>query len=271
MSHAGVAGCWLAVCLLAALVPASSAQAQATAGADAPIASAPEQLDPEAMQALDRMGKALRALRQFSLTSEGSVEVVLQDGQKIELDGALSYKVKAPDKLFLELRSDRRHRQLFYDGKALTVYAPSLKYYAQVDGVEGSLADLVDAASARYGVDMPLADLFRWGTDKAPTSAIRSAIHIGGGSIDGEPIEQYAFRQEGVDWQVWISRETSLPKQLTITSLDDPAMPQYRARMRWDTRTDVPASAFRFAAPDGAARIELVPVAVAVAESGEEN
>ncbi|WP_122687481.1 DUF2092 domain-containing protein, partial [Pseudomonas viridiflava] len=93
----------------------------------------------------------------FSLTSDASTEVVLEDGQKIELDGVVTYKVKAPDQLFLELRSDRQLRQLFYDGKALTVYSPRLKYYAQVDGVGATLGELVDQAAIRYGIEMPLA------------------------------------------------------------------------------------------------------------------
>lgn len=277
MSQALKTGCWYSSGLLVAmslggvLVPAATAATRAAAAPlAAPTSTAAADVDPAALQALDRMGAALRALKQFSVTSDGSTEVVLDDGQKVELDGRVTYKVKAPDQMFLELRSDRRLRQLFYDGKDLTVYAPKLKYYATVEGLDGSVADLVDQASERYGIDMPLADLFRWGTDKAPHSAIRNALHIGGGTLDGEPIEQYAFRQDGSDWQVWISKNTSLPKQLVITSLDDPALPQYRARLNWDTRSALPSTAFRFEAPKDAARIKLVPVAM-VSDDGKEN
>lgn len=253
------------------------------AGAAQPLAAAPAtppaattvvaERDPEALAALDRMGGALRGLKQFSLISDASTEVVLEDGQKIELDGVVTYKVKAPDQLFLELRSDRQLRQLFYDGNALTVYSPRLKYYAQVDGVGATLGELVEQAATRYGIEMPLADMFLWGTDKAPKTAIRSALHVGGGTLDGEPVEQYAFKQDAVDWQVWISRDTSLPKKLIINSLDDPAQPQYRARLKWDTRTPVPATAFQFTPPADAARIKLVPVEVAVVvpDAGQEN
>lgn len=253
------------------------------AGGALPLAAAPARTpaastdagerDPEALAALDRMGAALRGLKQFSLTSDASTEVVLEDGQKIELDGVVTYKVKTPNQLFLELRSDRQLRQLIYDGNALTVYSPRLKYYAQVDGVGSSLGELVDQAATRYGIEMPLADMFLWGTDKAPKTAIRNALHIGGGTVDGEPVEQYAFKQDAVDWQVWISKATSLPKKLIINSLDDPAQPQYRARLTWDTRTPVPATAFQFSPPADAARIKLVPleVAVVVPDGSQEN
>jgi len=263
---------WSACLLLAAMVPAAHGATRVAPPAPPPAASpdAPER-DPEALAARERMGAALRALKQFSLTSDASTEIVLDDGQKVELDGVVTYKVRAPNQLFLELRSDRQLRQLFYDGKALSLYSPRLKYYAQVDGLSSTLGELVEDAASRYGIDMPLADMFLWGTDKAPKTAIRSALHIGGGTVDGEQIEQYAFKQDGVDWQLWVSKATSLPKKLVITSLDDPALPQYRAQLRWDTRTAVPATAFQFTPPADATRIKLVPVAVVLSDDGQEN
>lgn len=275
MSPASHCAVWTTCVLLALAAPGAHGAAQNTPAAPASPAVAPATVpperDPAALAALDRMGAALRALKQFSLTSDASTEIVLDDGQKVELDGVVTYKVRTPNQLFLELRSDRQLRQLIYDGKALTLYSPRLKYYAQVDGLSSTLGELVEDAATRYGIDMPLADMFLWGTDKAPKTAIRSALHIGGGTVDGEPIEQYAFKQEGVDWQLWISKTTSLPKKLVITSLDDPALPQYRAQLRWDTRTPVPATAFRFSPPADAARITLVPVAVVVTDDGKEN
>lgn len=265
-SSMGTAACLLLAGLGALANPAQAAPPKpAATSASAPASPAAADRDPEALAALDRMGAALRALKQFSLTSDASTEVVLDDGQKVELDGTVTYRVRAPNQLFLDLASDRQHRQLIYDGKTLTVYSPKLKYYAQVDGLSASLGELVEDAASRYGIEFPLADMFLWGTERAPTSAIRSALHVGGGTQDGEAVDQYAFHQEGVDWQVWISRATALPVKLIINSLDDPAQPQYRARLHWDTKTPVDAGAFAFTPPADASRIKLVPVAVAMA------
>lgn len=272
MSPASKPLAWTTGLLLATLVPClHAAPVEAKPAAPAPTTAADSERDPAALAALDRMGAALRALKQFSLTSDASTEVVLDDGQKIELDGVVTYKVKAPNQLFLELRSDRQLRQLFYDGSTLSVYSPRLKYYAQVDGMSATLGDLVEDAATRYGIDLPLADMFLWGTDKAPKTAIRGALYIGGGTVDGEPVDQYAFKQEGVDWQLWVSTATSLPKKLIITSLDDPALPQYRAQLRWDTRTPVAETAFRFAPPADASRIKLVPVVMVVSADPQEK
>jgi hypothetical protein len=74
-----------------------------------------------------------------------------------------------------------------------------------------------------------------------------------------------------VDWQIWISKATSLPKKLIITALDDPAPPQYRAELHWNTRGTLKDSAFAFTAPADAARIKLVPVAVVAIDAVQEK
>lgn len=250
---------------LIAPVAVSAAQAQKPPEKPAAQAAAPA-IDPAALAALDKMGAALRALKQFSVTSETSIEYVLESGEKIQLGGDVVYKVKQPNEFYGEVKSDRRQRQFFYDGKDLTVYSPRLKYYATVDGVNASLREMVLGASQNYGIELPLADLFLWGTEYAPKDAIKSASYIGAGTLGGEAIDQYAFRQEGVDWQVWISQATSLPRKLVITSLDDEARPQYAARLNWDTKKAIPASAFSFVPPKGASKIVFVPVDVAMVE-----
>lgn len=100
---------WLlcAMATAAAMLPASAtAQSQSVAatsqGAEAPMR------DPAALAALDGMGQALRSLNSFSLASDASTEVVLDSGQKIELDGLVTFKVKKPDRLFVEVSSDRK-------------------------------------------------------------------------------------------------------------------------------------------------------------------
>jgi len=244
----------------------AAGQSAATKNAAPAAQAAAPAIDPAALAALDKMGAALRALKQFSLKSDTSIEFVLDTGQKVQLDGDVTYKVKQPNEFYAEVRSDRRHRQFFYDGKDLTVYSPRLKYYATADGVNASLREMVLNASQNYGIELPLVDLFMWGTEYAPKDAIKGALYVGAGTVGGERIDQYAFRQEGVDWQVWISQATSLPRKLVITSLDDPAMPQYVARLNWDTKASIPASTFSFKPPKDAAKITFVPVDVAVVE-----
>lgn len=242
--------------LFLGMIPAGIAAQAAPAEPDAE-ATAASQLDPEAIAALESMAASLRQLESFSVKSSSSVDVVLETGQKIQLDQDINYRARRPDGLYVELDSDRKQRQIYYDGKALTVYSPRLNYYASVSTQAHSLGELVTNAERDYGIALPLADLFYWGTQDLPVSALTSAIYVGPATVGSMKTDQYAFRQPGVDWQVWIASDTRLPQKIVITNLDDPALPEFRARLDWDTHTPVPASAFRFNAPKDAASIVL--------------
>jgi hypothetical protein len=259
MPHARLAS--LLALALAAALPAALAQAPTSPPAAAATSSA-DSIDASAVAALTRMGKALRALPQFRMHATTSTEYVLDDGQKLALAGTVDYKAIEPDRFFVEIQSDQQHRQLFYDGKRLTIYSPGLKYYATLEDLNRSSQALLADSASTYGLEFPLADLFLWGTPAFPTDRFQSALRVGSARVGGEATQHYAFRQPGVDWQVWISDATALPRQVVITSHSDPALPSYQASLQWDTRRAISASELAFN-PSGATRIVFVPVAVA--------
>lgn len=242
--------------LLLGAVPVGGA-APATPAEPEAGATAAAQLDPVAITALESMATALRKLESFTVRSTSSIDVVLETGQKIQFDQNINYRAHRPDGLYVELDSDRKHRQIYYDGKALTVYAPRLNYYASVPTRARSLGELVTNAGKDYGIALPLADLFYWGAQDLPVTTLTSAIYIGPATLANTKTDQYAFRQPGVDWQIWIASDSRLPQKIVITNLDDPALPEFRAQLNWDTRTPVSASTFRFDAPKDAASIVL--------------
>lgn len=241
--------------LLCATTAAAATPATSSGATDEVRPSA--DLDPTAVAALESMGAALRKLESFSVRSTSSVDVVLETGQKVQLEQTINYRARRPDGLYVELESDRKHRRIYYDGRALTVYSPRLNYYASVPTRARSLGELVTNAGRDYGIALPLADLFYWGTPDLPVAALSSAILIGPATVAGIKTEQYAFRQPGVDWQLWVASDSRLPQKIVITNVDDPALPEFRAELHWDTRTSVPASTFRFEPPKDAASIVL--------------
>ncbi|MFC3814670.1 DUF2092 domain-containing protein [Lysobacter sp. GCM10012299] len=246
---------------------AAPPKADKPAAASAATPAATPAVDPQAVAALESMGKYLRSLKDFTVHADTTIELVTDDSQKLQFPGTVDYKVRAPDKLQLDMQTDRKSRQLFYDGKSLTVYGPKAKYYATVDAPP-TIREMLGSVEQTYGIEMPLADLFLWGTDQAPTSALKSATLVGPARIDGTVTNQYAFRQEGVDWQVWIEQGSRpLPRRLVITTTDDPAQPQYASTLTWNTAAGLKDSAFTFTPPKDAHRIQMVAVdAVAVEE-----
>jgi hypothetical protein len=201
------------------------------------------------------MGAYLRTLQHFGVSGETMRDEVLRDGQKIEVGGTIRYVVRTPDRFRAELKTDRKQRQIFYDGKSLTVYAPRMHYYASAPA-PSTVSATLDSARKRFGIEMPLADLFLWGTPRDGVSELTSAQYIGPAYVDGTDTDHYAFRQRGVDWQLWIARgNVPLPRKLVITTTSEPSEPRFAATLTWDLTPPVGDPVFAFVPPKDAARI----------------
>src|SRR3954447_8639932 len=83
----------------------------------ADTAQEPPAVDPAALSALDRMGAYLRTLTTFEVRSKTTLDDVLDSGQKLQLDGTAHLRVRRPDRLWAEVASDRKVRELFYDAR----------------------------------------------------------------------------------------------------------------------------------------------------------
>ena len=214
-------------------------------------------VDPQAVAALDRMGAFLRSQRAMIVNAKTTTDEVLDNGQKVQRNGVAILKVSRPDRLRADVTSDRRNEQLFYDGKTFTIYQPQLGYYGSFNAPP-TLAQLVDEAEQRYGIDMPLADLFAWGTAESPAANLGGAINVGPSVIDGVRCDHYAFHQADVDWQLWIQQGPQpLPRKMVITTTTEKSQPQHSAVLSWDLAPRLDESIFTFTAPATAHRIDF--------------
>jgi hypothetical protein len=208
-------------------------------------------LDPEAMAALERMGKFLREQSSMRIDAEMTTDDVLASGQKVQHAATARLLVRRPDRLRADVIGDRRQEQLFYDGKAFWVFQPRLGHYARFDAPP-TLAQLVDVAKQRYGLDLPLADLFSWGVDPRG-SELRAATRVGASSVRGVACDHYAFRQAELDWEICIeSGARPLPRKLVITTTSDRAQPQHTVVMSWDLSPPLDDRDFTFTPPPSA-------------------
>jgi FixJ family two-component response regulator len=217
-------------------------------------------VEPEAVQALQRMGACLQALHAFGLRAKASTEEVLEDGQKIQLDFALTLRVRCPRHLRMDVSSDRKSRQFFFDGRRLVVFTRRASRYAVVDDAPPTISGLLARLSGEHRAGMPLTDLFAFSPDPARQAGLASAMAVGHATLRGTSCDQYAFRQEGLDWQLWIDRgELPLPRRFVLTTTDDEARPQHAIDLDWSLDDISHAADFAFNPPAGAKRIPTRP------------
>lgn len=267
----------LALCLAATLgacstpssqssPPTSSAPPSTTTSSSASaapaVAAKPAQnlVDPKAIQALKDMGASLQALKRYQVSLDLSGERVLQDGQKLLHVAHADLEVAQPNRIRAATTTETSRRVLTFDGKKVSLLFPDTNYYSSAD-YTGTVGDLVDRLRTNYGIELPAADLFVWGTPAAPFNNLQSAMNAGQAVVSGTLCDHYAFRQPGIDWQIWLSTGPNpLPLRLVVTNLEDDARPQSITQFRWNLKPTFQDSAFNFVPPRGATSINMVPV-----------
>lgn len=223
------------------------------------VAAEPDIIEPQALDALTKMSGYLRSLKTFKVGFKLYKDEVLLSGQKIMVNGTSDLTVQRPDHFHFTNKIDEAHvdQQYFYDGKNFTVYGNTLKLYAVMDAPP-TIAGLLDVAYEKHGISMPFADLFIWGTDKADFNAIKSAIYIGPTKVNNIPCDHYAFRNEDVDWQLWIEQGAKpLPRKLVITTAMEEGQPQAISIMDWNLSPKISKRLFTFTPPKDAHKIEF--------------
>jgi hypothetical protein len=215
-------------------------------------------MDTAAINALDRMGRYLNGVREMEVSATITIEHVLEDGQKVQNSASADLVAVRPNRLRLAVNGDRHQRLFLYDGKTFVLWAPTLRYYATAAAPE-SIIQLADTLEERFDIELPLVDLFRWGTPAAPLSDIQGARDLGPAAVGGITCQHYAFRQDGLDWEVWIQKgEHPLPRRLVLNTLTDDARPQYTATYTWNLAPSYNNDSFTFVAPPDARAIAWV-------------
>jgi len=247
-------------CAAVAAQPAlRDAGARAAPAAASPPASS--EVEPAAVQALEKMSAYLRTLQNFQITLATQRDDVDIYGQLITLSGEAKYKVRRPDGLLIDLALPSMTRQYFYDGKTVTVFDPKSGYYAKFQA-PSTIGATLQLAQQKYGVTVPLQDLFTWSEGDDRAKALTSAHFIGQAQIGGQTTNQYAFRQAGIDWQIWIADgDKPAPLRVAIVASDDPAKPKFQADLVWDTAPQFAQDTFVFTPPANARSIDIHPIA----------
>ena len=237
----------ISICALAAL--GAIALGAPTALAQDP-ASEPA-IEPAAIEALDKMAAFLNTLQAFRLTVTMTIDDVIEGGQVVETAGRAVYEVRRPDRFKVEVITDKAEREFYYDGATVTQFSPALGLYSVFQAAP-TIAETLDIAEARYDVQLPMTDLFHWGTDRSGAKVVTSAFAAGESRISDETCSHYAFRADVTDFQVWIrKRGDPLPCRVVIVTTDDDARPRYTATFDWDLDPLIGDTVFTFAPPPG--------------------
>ena len=259
------------VALAVAAVPAWAVAQDTVRTSDPKQATDTTKIDPDAVAALEKMGAYLRTLKSFGVHAVITTEDVADDGEKATLSSTADLVAARPNRMRVDIADQRQPRTLFYDGKTFTMWAPRVKFYASI-AAPPTIIELVDTLDDQYDIEVPFVDLFRWGTPESNVADITEATDLGPVAINGVTTTQYAFRQKGLDWQVWIQNgDFPLPLKLVLTTTTDEARPQHTATYTWNLAPSYNDKAFVFDPPADAKKITFAEVAASRAAEKEKK
>lgn len=237
--------------------PPESGMSMPRSGSADPVANEGV-VEDNAVEALREMSAFLKSANTLQINGVGSLDVVTNDGQRIQLDGTTTYKVRKPNGFVVDYNSDIKSRRFIYDGKNFTVYSPKLGYYATAPA-PATNKEVLDAIYDKFGISLPLEDLFRWNDGAEDRiKSLRSAYKVGTATIDGAETDHYAFREDDVDWEVWIQQgDQPFPRKLVIVDRTDPARPTFISRLSWTFNPAFTDADFTFVPDANAKKIQL--------------
>jgi hypothetical protein len=216
-------------------------------------------VEPKADQTLRKMSDYMAQLQQFKIQTENMLEIVLTSGQKIQYYNQLEIAIKRPNKLRVGREGEVYDQEFFYDGKTLTQYSKGANYYASIE-VPPTLDGALEFALETLHIEAPAADLIYSNSYEILMENVVSGFYVGMSNVDGVNCHHLAYRNNDVDWQIWIEDgDKPLPKKFVITTKWLTGAPQYTVSVKsWDLSPKLKDDMFTFVPPKDAKKIEFV-------------
>ncbi len=203
------------------------------------------------------MSDFLASQARFRVHVLRTLDLVLDNGQKIQADSSAVVTVQRPDRLRVARKGINSDRLVIFDGQTLTL-AGSDGLYATA-AAPATLDAFLDRAIERLGLVPPGADLLYANPYQVLTEDLVESTYIGQALINGVRCDHLAFRNRSVDWQLWVEAgPRPLPCKMAVTARETEQAPQFVAYYRdWDLQPVFGADEFSFTPPPGATRIDI--------------
>jgi len=230
-------------------------------GLSAGPASAAAGLNPDADEILRSMSTFLAGTKAFSVSVDISNEVITLDAEKLQLNGRATLLVERPSRFYVTRKGKFADAEVTFDGSKLTVYGKTVNGYVQKD-LAGTIDQAIAALESSTGLSFPGADLLLADPYAALSSGITGSGYYGRAFVGGVQCHHLAFRTAKVDWQIWVKDgDEPLPMKYVITSKWLTGAPQYGVELSdWNLKPAIPADRFGFVVPQGAKKLDTLPV-----------
>lgn len=219
-----------------------------------------DRLDPDADLVLKVMGDYLASMDEFSFRADVAYDEVRPSGHRIQYGAVILLSLRRPGQVRSDYTGDERVSTAIISNGELTYLDRQKNVYTRLD-VPADIDSALDHMFDEYGLTVPIADFLYTNPYDSLIEHVEAGDYLGLHTVDGEPCHHLAFRQEAIDWQIWVaSGPQPVPRKIVITYREEDGIPQYAARLtEWNFHPKHSDHFFQFRAPDGAYEIEPLP------------
>jgi len=206
----------------------------------------------------------LGAIPQLTTTTTEIREVLRPSGVKERLEIHGLYTMRRPDRFYFK-QTGGREWEAWYNGRKVTLAIHSQRVFAQAPMPE-TLDRTLDAIAERYDFAFSLADLFYSSAEKALLSDGSSGGYAGTDTVAGTPCHHLAFRDHGVEWELWLPVEgDQLPRRFKVIQTKTGGRPLTDVTFtQWNLTPSLTDATFTPHVPDDYEGIAMLQRAAAV-------
>ena len=226
-----------------------------------------EPVEARALEVMRAMSGYLGGLETVSVQVESTLDEVPSFGPTVQHEGVAEALIQRPNRFAISSnKGSGTGRALVYDGEAVTLYNERENVYAVIEGVSGTIDEVLTHLLTVFDITAPLHDLAFNDPFGSMMSGVVEGIYVGESLMQGSLYHHLAFSQEDVDWQVWIATgDRPLPAKMVVTYKRLAGGPQFMGWMKWDTSPKVDDASFAPTPPTGATKIDIIPARAAAA------
>jgi hypothetical protein len=216
------------------------------------------QIDSEAVSILDNMSDKITNLESCSFVLKTEYDIYNNRLGLVKFSDEANVFLKAPDKLLVNKKGDRGHKDFYYDGKTFSYYSEDNNCYATAPA-PSTILETIDSIHNELGIDFPAADIFYPDLVDNILANSDNLSYLGLTNVEDKECFHIAGTNDEFTYQIWIANDESyLPVKLIIVYTSKIGNPQYEALFRnWSLNPVLQDSMFDFAIPEGATKIKF--------------
>ena len=171
---------------------------------------------PDPFATFKKMSDFLGSQDQFTLQVADTFDEITDTGAKVQMWATRTAYVQRPNQMAVDFQSDTDVRHVVYDGSTLTAIDVTVNAYTTI-AIPGPLDNMMDTLAMNYGMAQPVDNLIYKDIYSRIYPKIKAGQYVGTDTVSGVKCDHLAFRQQGLDWEIWIQQgDQPIPRKLSI-------------------------------------------------------